>query len=193
MSNGITAENLLLTLPAVLCDDPDMLAIATVIAQEGEDYDGQIDGLLIYPDIDNLPEELLDILAKDFKVDWWDPNLTLEGKRAVFKNHWYVHKRLGTKGAVRAAISAIYENTQVQEWFEYGGRPYHFKLLVDAQYQGVDQQMHQRVIDRINFYKRGSAVLDAVEYTGGTAAVMSYAAIATAGMQITQTATMKNY
>ena len=79
-------------------------------------------------------DQLLDILANDFKVDWWDANYTLEEKRRTLKDSWNVHRRLGTKAAVVLAISAIYPDTQVSEWWEYGGKPYHFKLLIDATY-----------------------------------------------------------
>ena len=39
--------------------------------------------LRIYTRIDELPEWLLDILARDFAVDWYDRSYTLEEK----KNH----------------------------------------------------------------------------------------------------------
>jgi len=71
-------------------------------------------------------------------VDWWDYNYTLEEKRKTLKDSWNVHRTLGTKGAVEKAISAIYPGTEVREWFEYAGQPYHFKLLIDATYQNVD-------------------------------------------------------
>lgn len=193
MSNGITADNLLLTFPDMLWSDESLAALATIIASAAETFDGQISRALIYPKIEELSADLLDILAVDFKVDWWDPNLSLLEKRDLFKNSWHVHRHMGTKGAVEAAISAIYEDTQVQEWFEYDGHPYHFKLLINAQYQSVDPATHQRVLDRIGYYKNQRSVLDAVEYTGGYADALAYAGIGMAGIQITQSATAYNY
>ena len=163
-AHGITKENLLASLPAVLANDDNMAALASAVAEVLAARVGEIERVSIYSQIDRLPNELLDILANDFKVDWWDANYTLEEKRRTLKDSWNVHRRLGTKAAVVLAISAIYPDTQVSEWWEYGGKPYHFKLLIDATYENVDPVRHQRVIDRVDFYKNLRSVLDEVEY-----------------------------
>ena len=163
-AHGITKENLLASLPAVLANDDNMAALASAVAEVLAARVGEIERVSIYSQIDRLPNELLDILANDFKVDWWDANYTLEEKRRTLKDSWNVHRRLGTKAAVVLAISAIYPDTQVSEWWEYGGKPYHFKLLIDATYEDVNPVRHQRVIDRVAFYKNLRSVLDEVEY-----------------------------
>ena len=170
-AHGITKENLLASLPAVLANDDNMAALASAVAEVLAARVGEIERVSIYSQIDRLPNELLDILANDFKVDWWDANYTLEEKRRTLKDSWNVHRRLGTKAAVVLAISAIYPDTQISEWWEYGGKPYHFKLLIDATYEDVDPVRHQRVIDRVAFYKNLRSVLDEVEYydAGGLA------------------------
>lgn len=152
-AHGITKENLLASLPAVLANDDNMAALAAAVAEVLANRVDEIGRVDIYSQIDQLPNELLDILAYDFKVDWWDANYTLEEKRRTLKDSWNVHRRLGTKAAVVLAISAIYPDTQVSEWWEYGGKPYHFKLLIDATYEDVDPDRHQRVIDRVAFIK----------------------------------------
>jgi len=182
---GITAENLLETFPQVLKENKSMLALATVIAEELAQRPSEIDRLMIYTRIDTLPEELLDILAYDFKVDWWNYDYTLEEKRRTLKDSWNVHRTLGTKGAVEKAISAIYPGTQVDEWFNYGGEPYHFKLLIDATYEGVDPVKHQRVLDRVGYYKNLRSHMDGIEYIATPSGYCrSYGAIAFAGVGI---------
>lgn len=190
---AITAENLMLTLPDVLRNDESLAALAVSISNVLAQRVAEINSLLIYSRIDELPEDLLDILAYDFKVDWWDANYTLEEKRNTLKESWRVHRMLGTKAAVETAISAIYPDTQVKEWFEYSGDPYHFKLLIDATYENVDPQKHARVLERVEFYKNLRSVLDEVEYfdTGGTAS--AYAAAAYLGCSIVDGATAERY
>ena len=46
-----------------------------------ESRQDEIDSLRIYTRIDELPEWLLDILARDFAVDWYDRSYTLEEKK----------------------------------------------------------------------------------------------------------------
>lgn len=191
-SNGITAENLLSTLPLALQNDSAMLALATVVANEVEIFDGQSGSLLLYSDIDDLPGKLLDILATDFKIDWWDSDRSLDEKREMFKRSFYVHRHAGAKDAVAAGVSAIYADARLEEWWQYGGKPYHFRLIISLSYQAVDPIMHQRVIDRINFYKNRRSVLDEVVYSGGETIATTYAGVASAGLQISQTATAIN-
>lgn len=191
--HGLTAENLLRTLPEVLRNDKNMSALASAIADVLAARPAEIQQLMIYSRIDELPEDLLDILAEDFKVDWWDGDYTLEEKRQTLKDSWRVHRMLGTKAAVETAISAIYPETQVSEWFEYGGEPYHFRLLIDSTYEGVDPAKHQRVLDRVEYYKNLRSVLDEVEYydAGGTAG--QYVGAAYLGCEMTDSAVAVQY
>lgn len=192
-THGLTAENLLRTLPEVLRNDRSMAALAASIADVLAARPAEIQQLMIYSRIGELPEDLLDILAYDFKVDWWDGDYTLEEKRQTLKDSWRVHRMLGTKAAVETAISAIYPETQVSEWFEYGGAPFHFRLLIDSTYEGVDPAKHQRVLDRVEYYKNLRSVLDEVEYydAGGTAA--QYLGAAYLGCEITDGAVAVQY
>ena len=106
-AHGITKENLLASLPAVLANDDNMAALASAVAEVLAARVGEIERVSIYSQIDRLPNELLDILANDFKVDWWDYSYSLQEKRNTLRQSWYVHKHMGTPAAVTAALSAI--------------------------------------------------------------------------------------
>lgn len=192
-AHGLTAENLLRTLPDALKNDESMAALAASIAQVLAARPDEIQRLAIYPRIDELPEDLLDILAYDFKVDWWDADYTLEEKRQILKDNWHVHRILGTKAAVETAISAIYPGTQVSEWFEYNGEPYHFKLLIDSTYDGVNPEKHQRVLDRVEYYKNLRSVLDEIEYYDMSGGAVQYVGAAFLGSEMIDGATAVMY
>lgn len=162
--HGITKENLVETLPPALRADPSVVALAEALADVLVARLPEIDRLLLYPAIDTLDEPLLDILAYDYKVDWWDPEYTLEEKRRTLKDSWRVHKLLGTKAAVVMAISAIYPHTKVLEWFEYGGEPYHFRLDINVTNDSIDSDKQRRVLERLNFYKSLRSHNDGVTY-----------------------------
>lgn len=161
---GLTRGNLLSTLPAVLQRDPSVLALAESIAGLLAMRPEEIDRLRIYPAIDALKEPLLDILAHDFKVDWWDPEYSLEEKRRTLKTSWKVHKTLGTKAAVETALSAVYAGAAVKEWFEYGGEPYHFRVHVKVGDSEYVQSKHKRVLARIEWYKNLRSHMDRIWY-----------------------------
>lgn len=125
---GLTASNFLRTLPTVLQNDPNMQALAAAIAAELEKLAEEPRLAQIYTRIDELDETMLDALAADFKVDWWRPDATLEEKRYALKVSWYVHKHLGTKSAIETAVADYLGSGKVEEWFEYGGQPHHFRV-----------------------------------------------------------------
>ena len=101
MSNhGLTADNMMQQFPIALQKDPKTVALGQAIAKVMESRQDEIASLRIYPRIDELPEWLLDILARDFAVDWYDRSYTLEEKRKTIKDSFYVHRHRGTKAAV---------------------------------------------------------------------------------------------
>ena len=153
MSNhGLTADNMMQQFPIALQKDPKTVALGQAIAKVMESRQDEIDSLRIYTRIDELPEWLLDILARDFAVDWYDRSYTLEEKRKTIKDSFYVHRHRGTKAAVERAISAIYPNPKVLEWFEYGGDPYHFKLRITVDFAAINEAKHQQVLQKIICY-----------------------------------------
>ena len=70
--HGYTAANFLAQLPKVLANDSRMNALAAAIANALVTHLGDLEEEKIYTRIDELPEDVLDILAHDFKIDWYD-------------------------------------------------------------------------------------------------------------------------
>lgn len=187
--NELNTENIISTLPYVLTLDPKMVALAQSIANVLARRMSEIETLMIYERIDQLPEDLLDILAYDFKVDWWDYSYTIEEKRATLKNSWYVHRHMGTKAAVETAISAIYPNSKVKEWWEYDGDPYHFRLIIPIDSSTLDPVKHAAVLRLVDFYKNLRSVLDEIEYIGGESEAPIYVFTACTSQNYKQSAT----
>lgn len=162
MNNGLTAERMMDSFPLALQKDPKMVALAHSIANVLEQRLDEINLGQIYTRIDQLPEDLLDILAKDFAVDWYDKSYTLEEKRKTIKGSWYVHRHRGTKAAVEVAIAALYPNPVIEEWFDYDGSPYHFRLRIPVNY--IDTAKHEQIFRKIICYKNLRSHLDVVIY-----------------------------
>lgn len=163
MSKLITENNILSRFPEALANNAQKFALASVIATELVELYEDNQFLVLYSRIDELDEDLLDILAYDFKVDWWDNNYSLLEKRSLFKNIWIVHRVLGTPGAVKTAISSIYKNVKLQEWWEYGGKPHYFKLLIDTGNMFFGDEKLQSIISRVRFYKNLRSLIEIVE------------------------------
>lgn len=102
--NDLYSVDFTRALPPVLKNDPNMLAIATVIAEQLQATAQQIRKNIIYARIDELEEPILDILAYDLHVDWYDYSYPLEVKRQTIKDSVKIHRKLGTKYAVETAL-----------------------------------------------------------------------------------------
>lgn len=140
-------------LPQPLTHDPKMIAFANIAEKELLNISGLVKTVLIYPRINELSEELLDILAYDLHIDWYDYDYPIEIKRNLVKNSVKVHSKLGTKYAVESVLKDIYGTAKIEEWFEYGGSPYMFKVEVDVSENGLSESISLAIENKMHFYK----------------------------------------
>lgn len=137
----------------------------TSLAQVADVELGKIntDLLLIYPAIDSLNEQLIDYLAVQMHVDEYADTETLDVKRQQVKQSFLLHRLKGTKYAVQKAVSTVYQSAKVEEWPEYSGEPYHFRVT------GITAPMNEtktinKLVRLINAYKNTRSWLDYVQF-----------------------------
>ena len=129
--NDIYNIDLTRALPPTLANDPVMLPLAKTIAAPLQKNIEMAKYTLIFHRIDELEEDVLDILARDMHVDWWSDSYPIIIKRRILKESVRVHMRLGTKFAVLTALRAVFPNTEVKVWYEYGGTHHRFRIILD--------------------------------------------------------------
>ncbi len=151
-------------LPDVLKHDPKMKAFAAAITEQMLTVSSNIDNVLIYSRIDELPEELVDILAYDMHVDWYDYSFPLDIKRGILKSSVKVHKRMGTKYAVETALNEIHTGVKIEEWFQYEGLPYRFRIIVDIGSAGITEDICTKIEYYVKFYKNLRSHCDSIHY-----------------------------
>lgn len=110
-----------------------------------------------------IPEHLLDIVAVEEHVDFYDPSLTVEQKRQLIANSFFFHQRKGTPAAVEELIQILFGEGKVVEWFEYGAEPGYFKVVTTN--RAVTNELAEQFIRALNSVKRKSAWLEKVEIT----------------------------
>ena len=111
--------------------------------------------LLIYL-FDKVEESALVHLAEQFHItgtEGWTYCQTTEEKRKLIKNSLNLHKYRGTKFALKRALNILGIETEVYEWFEYGGRPYYFKVSIDIENRAFDDSFEQLLLDTILSHK----------------------------------------
>lgn len=116
-------------IPPNLQNDEKVKSAAEALDREFKKVTNLIPTLMIMHHIDDLEEPWIDDLAWQFHVDFYDPDLPIQQKRALVKNSLAWHKRKGTPSAVKELVSTVFGSGEVQEWFEYGGKPGYFRVM----------------------------------------------------------------
>jgi phage tail P2-like protein len=129
MSNTVYDVDFTRALPEPLKNDENMLALGRVIADELQENIRLARLNIIYARIDELEEAVLDILAHDLHIDWYDCESPIDIKRTVIKESVKVHKLMGTRPGVESVVRAYFGSGEVRHWYEYGGEPHHFRVI----------------------------------------------------------------
>lgn len=128
----IAEVSLIDIMPANLLADKKVKDAAEAIDRELAKTTAFIREDLLIPRIDELPEKLIDLLARQWHVDFYEYNTpTLPQKRAAVKKSVDWHRHKGTPYAVKEIIRLMVGDAAgIKEWFEYGGDPYHFRITI---------------------------------------------------------------
>lgn len=151
--NKIKDADFMTKFPPALKKDESMFALGKLMAEELHITAWETGKNIIYANIGELPEKWLDVLAYDLHVDWYDYDYPVEVKRNIIKSSVQVHRKMGTKYAVENALKALYPESGVEEWFEYGGRPYTFRIKITVGSWGIPENTAVKMIRDICFYK----------------------------------------
>lgn len=124
-------------------------------------------GVKCISDYDEMPEWRLDELAWELNVEWYDYTYPVSMKRRIIRQCAQDKKINGTKAAVLSVLRSIYDDVTLQEWFEYGGEPYHFRLEMEMT-EALTEEQHLRALENIEFYKNVRSELEDVNYNYGS-------------------------
>jgi P2-related tail formation protein len=110
--------------------------------------------------IEQLDEKALDYLALEYRTQYYDQQLPREQKIELIKGslQWYMYA--GTKKALKDMIRALFLNSVVKEWHEYGGEPYHFKVEVIS--EGYEPGDYDKLYEVIDTAKNARSILDEI-------------------------------
>jgi phage tail P2-like protein len=116
---------------------------------------------------DNSPSELLAWLAWAFSVDTWNTEWTEDQKRDVIRRSIEVHRQKGTIGAIKTALSSLFVNVVVQEWFQFYpiGDPYTFRVWLNVDQEGVPADLLNSIVSMIDRAKNLRSHLDVLRVT----------------------------
>ena len=148
--------------PLNLLADENIKVLIEAIEQQFEEVKNQIPNVLIYSRIDSLSEEVLNLLAWQFHIEGWELANSIEEKRNLIRNAIQLHKYKGTKYALKKVLETLNLQGDIQEWFEYGGEPYKFKVDINLAYKSINTETVEKLRRLINEYKNERSWLDSL-------------------------------
>ena len=126
----LRAPDVASTVPEFMRSDPLIKAVAACMDTHIKAVAARASDLSTWDRVSRLPERDLDELAWELGVPWWRQDAGVEQKRLVLAAAPDLLNKLGTKYAVERVLSSYYTQCFVLEWWEYGGAPHHFKVVV---------------------------------------------------------------
>lgn len=109
--------------------DPTVKAMCATLSPKFQSLGDEVKACLIYTRIDYLSSDILDELAWQMHADWYDSTASIDIKRTLIKNALKVHRYRGTPYAIEQVIQDYFGDGYVEEWFEYEGNPYMFRVI----------------------------------------------------------------
>ena len=111
-----------------------------------------------------LSAGLLDQLAWQLHVESYEAAVDEDAKRRLIAGSLLLHRRRGTPWAVRTALeTALRTEATIKEWFNYGGKPFFFRVRLDVSGSGMDEQGLTSAVRLILDYKNVRSWLDCLE------------------------------
>jgi phage tail P2-like protein len=101
---------------------------------------------------------LIDLLAWQFHVDFYDPNMPVGVRRDLVLKSLDWHFRKGTPSVVEDIVSTVFSKAIVEEWFEYDGLPYRFRVATEESMP--DTETRSNLIHAINSVKNTRSFFD---------------------------------
>ena len=105
--------------------------------------------VLHLPRLDELSNDMLDALAEQFHIDFYEPeNMSAEVKRSLIRDSLLEHKIRGTKASVELLLNKIMTWANIDEWYEYGGEPFYFRVNMQGlKFDDNDADKFLRIIN----------------------------------------------
>lgn len=136
--------------PKFIREDRNGYALAKAIGAALEMFCADVERADAYlTDPERMPEWALDEFAYNNGMSWYDRTASVEVKRRWVKEADYMRRCIGTKEAVRRLLLGFYDYCAIDEWFEYGGAPYTFRVSVSGDWSEGLEDWAIKAIERV--------------------------------------------
>lgn len=119
-------------MPGNITENPEVKALSYALQQACRLLYRYSQRLYIYSNLDEQPENVIDLLASELRTQYYRGALDIATKRRLVKNTLVWYMSAGTPQAVEELVAAVFGEGEVQEWYQYGDEPYYFEVITNA-------------------------------------------------------------
>lgn len=148
-------------LPSHLSGDPSTQAFAFALRAQLRKMLTLISRACIWTRLDQLDGQTCDAVAAQLRTPNYDDTYPIETRRALVAGTITYYVRAGTPAALTDAVGAIFGDGEIEEWFDYGGNPFLFR--VSTTNPAVTDENVSKFEEACNNVKRLTAHLDGVQ------------------------------
>ncbi|MGC0153061.1 phage tail protein I [Chromobacterium vaccinii] len=116
--------------------------------------------------VDQVGTDLLPLLAEQLHVAG-DEGWQLAGgeaqRRDLIKQAIELHRYKGTRWALQRVLATLNLNGRISEWFEYQGRPFHFRIDLDLSDRGLDEATYRALRQMLDQYRNARSRLESLD------------------------------
>lgn len=128
--NKLQELDVMQALPDSIAGDTNVQVLAEMITEEFIQLVEMSNLLLVLPNLSKQSDKVLEQLAWHLHVDFYNQDAPREEREALIYQSIAWHGRKGTPSAVEDMVTTIYATAEVDEWYQYNGEPYHFRVNV---------------------------------------------------------------
>ena len=147
-------------LPQIIAKEPWAQALSYAFNKQMRQLLTYADGVLVFSNIDNAPDAILDIMAAELRLPHYEQSYTVQVKRELVKNGLSYWATAGSVESLADILTNIFGDAEIEEWFNYGGDPGCFRIVT------ANPQVSGDMLDKFNRtaqnVKRLSAWLEGV-------------------------------
>lgn len=145
----LSDAELISLLPSFFKENTDMQALSYAIKKGMEKMLAYSALSALYANIDGLPNEIIDLLALEFKSQYYDESMDIDIKRDIIKNSIAWYAKGGSVSAVDEMIQTVLGEGEVVEWFKYNGKPGTFYIKTSTELSPDAIKRFNEIINKV--------------------------------------------
>lgn len=133
-----------------------------IIVEELYEAAVEVPMLHLMANLEKQSDHVLDHLAWQFHVDFYDAKFERHKKIAVIRNAYQSHKYKGTPYALDLVFDSLGFDGHITEWFEDDANPYTFKANINVFDVGINEDTYKMFERLIRHYKNVRSWLEEI-------------------------------